>query len=248
MIARVSIALLALALHACCMDGSSEERSATDPSAPSEPSSAEPPVLILGAPPITIEVPAAPRFALTLDRPGEYAIDLDGAPANAQLRLFAGESVVMQAGDGAATAAHVETFLDRGNYAIQASEWRSRALDGSLSVTRLAPLPPVATLVPGDAPAIVSAPSGASPRTASVEITLTISTPGSYRIEASSADGSRDAELSLLADGGLVAADSDSGDGNDARIERALEPGSYALRVRDWLNRAASIRVSVSPP
>jgi hypothetical protein len=232
------------------MGGGDESASppAPTPPAPSEPDAV--PELVVGAEPVIIHVPALPRYELTIARAGEYQIEALGAPMNAVLRLFTGESVVMQAGGGETADPRIVTFLEPGRYEIQVGEWRSRALDAQLTVTRIEPMTPVATLSPGDPPVIVTCPSGASPREASVEVALTIATSATYRIEARSADGSRDAELALLLDGGLIQADSDSGEETDARIVRELAPGSYTLRLRDWRNREAALAVTVAiePP
>jgi hypothetical protein len=246
--AKFGAIVIALALEACCFGGGEDavEQHAPEPT-PVERTTDAVPDLVVGAEPVIVHVPAAPRWAFTVARPGEYAIAVEGADANAQLRLFSGESVVMQAGHGEATSPRLVTFLCAGDFEIQVSDWRSGALDAALSLSRLPPMTPAASIAPGDPAAIVACPSGASPREASTEITLAIATSGTYRIEASSPDGSRDAELALLEDGGLLQADSDSGEGTSAQIERALTAGSYTLRVRDWLNREASIHVVVAP-
>jgi hypothetical protein len=238
--------VIALAMSGCCMSGSDPVRPPPAPSiAPPAPEVI--PDLVVDAPPITIHVPALPRYAFEVERAGEYAIDADGTPMSAQLRLFSGSDVVMQAGGGASAGARIVTFLAPGTYEAQIGEWRSRELDAHVSLTRLPPLPPVATLAPGDAAASVQCPHAETSREASVELTLVITTPATYRIDARSSDALRDPELALLEDGGLLQADSDSGDGNAAQIVRELAPGSYTLRLRDWLNRNASIAVEVTP-
>lgn len=240
---RLALLSLVLLLDACCTSSSDDAPPPTAPTARAP--ERDVPALVVGAAPVVVEVPPLPRYAFTVERAGEYAIGATGAPLSPQLRLFSGESVVMQAGGGEAADARIVTFLDPGTYEIQIGEWRSRALDAQVSLERLTAMPPAATLTPGDAPAIVHCPRGTAPREASVEVALTITAPGSYRIDASSTDGTRDAELSLLLDGGLLQADSDSGDESNARIVRELAPGSYTVRVRDWLNREATITVAV---
>jgi hypothetical protein len=105
---------------------------------------------------------------------------------------------------------------------------------------------PVATIAPGATATVVHAPAGDGARAASVELTLNVAAAGTYRIDVVSSDGSVDPELSLIQHAALVASDSDSGDGTNAQLVRALTPGAYTLRVRDWSNRAAALTVTVT--
>lgn len=236
-----------LALQGCCMGSGSTESPPVEGA-----STVAPPApgggLTVGGPPLGVEVPALPGGSLTVAAPGEFQIDATSTTNDAQLWLVQNGSVITQDSDsGEGTNARIVAFLAPGTYDIQVGEWQSRDLDAQLSVTQLGPMTAVATIAPGAPPATVQTPAGTSPREGSVEITLTIAAAGTYRIDAVCPGGALDPEMQLIQNGGLLQADSDSGEGTSAQIVRALEPGSYTIRVRDWINRAGAIDVSVTP-
>lgn len=203
------------------------------------------PTVAIGAPPTPAPAPAAPSLTLTLAAPAEVQIDAMGAPMDAQLMLYQGTSMITDDADsGEGVDARIVRFLAAGTYEVRVTEWRGRAMSARVATAILPPMTPVATIAPGAPPAIVQAPAGDSPRAASVELTLTITTPGSYRLDATS-DG--DAELMIIRDNALVAQDSDSGEGTNAQLTQTLTPGNYTLRVRDYRNVARAITVTVVP-
>jgi hypothetical protein len=240
------VALHAFGVMAC---GSSEAPTPppTTVAPPTPPPVAAPGVLVPGAPASTVAVPAVPAFTFTLDHAAELQLDAMGTP-DVQLLLLSGESVVTQDSDsGAGTDAQIVTFLAPGTYEARVSEWRGRALDARVSVTELPAMTPAGALVAGT-PSTVAVVAGDTRRAASAELSLEIATAGSYRIDVMSAAGAgRDAELLLHRDNAVIAEDSDSGDENNAQLVRTLEPGSYRVRVRDWMNREASLTVTLSP-
>jgi hypothetical protein len=217
------------------------------PAPAAAPAVSPPGMLVPGAPATTLEVPASPTFQFTTTAPAEYQIDATGTP-DIQLLVLQGGNVVAEDSDsGDGTNARVVAFLAPGTYEARVYEWRGRAMTGAVQVTQLEPLAPAGTIAPNGQPQVVSTPAGEYRRAASAELTLTVARAGNYRIDATTASGAgRDAELTLHRDGVVVAEDSDSGDGNNAQITRQLEPGQYRVRVRDWVNRAAAISVSVT--
>ena len=104
---------------------------------------------------------------------------------------------------------------------------------------------PAASYAPGAPAAVVQAPAAGSDREASVEVELTIAEAGNFQIDATTVDVGRDAEMQLMQNGVILAADSSSGGGTNARLQRVLEPGTYRVRVRDGQNREAAVVVSL---
>lgn len=201
----------------------------------------------VGGPPIPVHVAMMPTTPLTIAAAGEYQIDAMGAPMDVQLMLLQNGGILTQDSDsGEGVDARIVQFLAPGAYDVRVSEWRGRAASARLQVTLLPPMTPVASIAPGAPPTIVACPAGDSARGASAEVALTISAAGNYRIDAVSADGSVDPEMQLIQGGALLQSDSDSGEGTSAQIVRSLTPGAYTIRVRDWINRAANITVSVA--
>jgi hypothetical protein len=205
-------------------------------------------MLVPGAPASVVAVPAVPAFNFTLDHAAEIQVDGMGTPDVQLLLLGTGDSVITSDSDsGAGTDAQIVAFLAPGTYEARVSEWRGRALDARIQVTELAAMTPAGALTAGR-PAAVAVPAGETRRAGSAEVTLEIATEGSYRIDATTAaDSGRDPELLLHRDGAVVGEDSDSGDGTNAQLIRTLTPGTYRVRVRDWMNRDAAITVTLTP-
>jgi hypothetical protein len=202
------------------------------------------PSLAVGAPPTQVTAPAAPSLTLTLPAASEVQIDAMGSPMDAQLLLYQGDSLITQDSDsGSGVDARIVTFLAPGTYQVRVMEWRGRAMSARVQAQVLPPMTPVAQIAPGAPPTVINTPQGDSARAASAEASLTIATPGNYRLDATS---SGDAELMIIQAGAIVAQDSDSGDGTNAQITRQLAPGTYTLRVRDYGNRASAITVTVA--
>lgn len=204
------------------------------------------PVAAIGGAPVPLEVPRRPTLTMTLAAPSEVQIDAMGQGMDAQLHLFQNDQLVTQDGDsGEGTDARIVTFLPAGTFDVRISEWRGRPMSARVQAQILPPMTPAATIAPGAPPTPVSTPAGSSARAASAEVTLVVASAGTYRIDAV-AEG-RDAELVLIRDAAIVAQDSDSGEGVNASLTRALTPGSYTLRVRDFVNRASTITLTVAP-
>jgi len=251
MIKHASPAVVLLALSIGC--GGSEPAAPTPtptapavPAVPAPPTASPPGTLVPGAPPTAVEVPAVPGVSFTVAAAGEYQIDATGTP-DVQLFLVQNGNVMQEDSDsGDGTNARLQTFLAPGTFEARVYDWHGRALTAAAQVTALEALPSAATLTAGR-PQLVQAPAGEMRRAASVEVTLEVRTAGNYRLDATTAsDAGRDAELMIHRDGAVVAEDSDSGDENNAQITRQLEPGSYRLRVYDWMNRDAAITVTAT--
>lgn len=54
----------------------------------------------------------------------------------------------------------------------------------------------------------------------------------------------RDAQMALMRDDERIASNSDAGEGFDARIDFEAEPGTYGVRVWEWLHRDATLTVT----
>ena len=168
--------------------------------------------------------------------------------ADAQLVLLLNGSTVLEDSDGGdGVNARIITFVTPGTYEVQVWEWRGGAMTANVSAMVLPPLTPAATIVPGAPPASVNAPAGDSNRASSAEVTLTIATAGNYTIDAVGPATGCDSQLVIVAQNAEVARDSDSGDANNARWTGPLTPGTYGVRVFDWINRACTIAVSATP-
>lgn len=207
------------------------------------------PSITPGAPAQTVQVPMSPTLSFTIAAASEVQIDAVGAPMDAQLALVQGSSILQQDSDsGDGVDARIVTFLAPGTYGARVSEYQGRAMTARVGVTVLAPMTAAATVTPGAPATVVRTPAGDGARAASVELTLNVATAGTYRIDVVSPDGSVDPELTLIQHAAIVASDSDSGEGTNAQLVRALTPGAYTLRVRDWSNRAAALTVTVTRP
>jgi hypothetical protein len=200
-----------------------------------------------GGPPVTASVPAAPTLTLTIATPSEVQIDATSTGADAQL-VLTGPGVTVEDSDGGdGVNARIITFLAPGTYEVQVWEWRGGAMTANVAAMVLPPLTAAATITPGAPPAPVTAPAGDSNRASSAEVTVTIATAGNYTIDAVGPATGCDSQLVIVRDNAEVGRDSDSGDENNARWTGPLTPGTYGVRVYDWINRACAINVSVTP-
>jgi hypothetical protein len=201
------------------------------------------PTITEDAPPIAVQVPAMPTLPLTIDAAGEYEIEATTVAGDAQLFLLQGETVAAEDTTSIGSDAHIVVFLEPGRYGVRVRDSLGNAMTARMSARRLAPLPIAATIAAGDAAVSVTMPQGGSIREASAEVTLHVTTAGTYRIDARSPDADHDAELQLIREGVLLQADGDGGEGTDAQIVRALEPGDYTIRVHDYANRGGTLTV-----
>lgn len=220
----------------------------TPPAVPgTPPPPAAPGALVLGAPAVPVNVPAMPGVTFTVATSAEYQIDVTSPePMDAQLILFLNGSYVTSDSDsGDGVNARLVQFLAPGTYEIRASEWRHRATTASVTLLALPPLAPVGATTPGGPPVVVNAPTGDTDRASAGEVTLTIATAGNYRIDA--LGPTCDSQIVLIQNGAEVTRDSDSGENNNAQVTTMLSPGTYSVRVYDWVHRACAITVSAAP-
>ena len=244
---RPRAALLWVALAVAC-GGEPEGRGAPveGPGAPAlQPGSGRhPQLLAAGQPPISVDVPAPPSYRLVIDAPGEYQIDAQGEPRNADLFVYRGDELV--ASDHEPGDAQLVEFFERGAYSVRVVEHRARPMTAQLSAQRLRPLTPEGSITLGEPFVVTIAPFPfrARPRhdrAAARAVLLEVERPATVRCDASTRGqqrGRRDPVMAVIdADGRLLARDDDGGEGHDARIRRALEPGTYVVRVWDWMRR-----------
>lgn len=206
------------------------------------------PTMTVGGGPVPVTVPVMSTAPFTIAAAGEYQIDAMAEGADAQLFVVQDDGVLYEdsdSGDGA--DARVLAFLSPGTYGARVWEYRGNPMNVRIRVTRPPAFTSVATIAPSAPPAVVNVVAADSPRASSAELTLTIASAGTYRIDAISPDTSVDPELLLIRDGAQIATDSDSGEGSNAQLVQALTPGDYTLRVRDWVARSGAIHITVVP-
>lgn len=97
------------------------------------------------------------------------------------------------------------------------------------------PSEPVAATIGGPA-ANLNVPSPPS-------VTFTVAEAREYQIDATSSGA--DAQAALYLNDSQVASDSDSGEGNNARIIRFLQPGNYRLFVTEWRHRPMQAQATI---
>ncbi len=208
------------------------------------------PALTVGAPPATGAVAADPSLTLTVDAAQEIIVDAiatDGG--DAQIRLMRDGSYVADDSDsGDGTNARLAWFVAPGTYQIVVWEYQYRAMAANVQVTAAPAFTPVATIAPGAPPAAISTPEGDWSRAASVEVALSVATPGNYAITAIPGDAQCSPEISVIHDMAVEGyAISGTGSGTPATAERALVAGSYTLRIRNWWGHACPMTLTVAP-
>ncbi len=234
-------ALCALTITGC---GNEAPAAPGAPVAQAQPTAqpAAPGAIAIGGAPSTIQV-VSPELALNITEAAEYQIDATST-LDVKVWVFSGDrQIAMNDDGGEGNNAQIIEFLAPGNYALRTAEYRGRTMTAQVAVQRLAPLTPTGVIAPGQSISAVT-PRGANNRAASLEYTLNITAPGTYQIDAVSAD--KDAQLVLTQNGRLIAKDSDSGDGRNARLRQNLAPGAYTVRIHDWIRREANITLSVA--
>jgi hypothetical protein len=201
--------------------------------------------VVPGGAPIALSVPAASTLRLVVDAPGEIQIDATAVGADAQLALVRDGVVVAEDSDGGeGVNARIVTFVTPGTYDVALWEWRGGALEASVTARVLAPLPSGGVLSLGAEPLAVDVPAGDSTRNASAEVSLEIATAGTYVIEAKGPTSGCDPQMLVVRDAVEIGRATDGEAESDARWRGTLEPGSYHVRVHDWINRACSVRIS----
>lgn len=199
--------------------------------------------LQLGQPPASVQVPAPPSFNLAIAEHGEYQIDAMASGMDPELFLYQGDQLIGQDNNGGdALNGRIVRFLPPGNYSVRVVEHAARAMTAQIQAQRLAPPSPAGSVTLG-APMVVNFPAypplgrPSNDRDASREVTLTVATAGQYTCTAA-ADGGNDAKMALILNGEVLEENDDGGGDQTARISRTLEPGTYQIRVWDWLRRA----------
>jgi hypothetical protein len=208
------------------------------------------PALTAGAPAVTGQVVADPSLTLTIDTPQEIIIDATATDGNdAQLRLLRDGSYVADDSDsGEGTNARLAQFVSPGTYQIVVWEYQYRAMAANVQVTAAPAFTPVATIAPGAPATSISTPEGDWSRAASVEVALTVASPGNYTITATPGDAQCSPEITVIramaTEGYTI---SGSGSGTPATAERALVAGDYTLRIRNWWGHVCNMTVAVAP-
>jgi hypothetical protein len=106
---------------------------------------------------------------------------------------------------------------------------------------------PVATIAPGAPATTVTSPAADWDRPSSVELTITITAPGTYRINAASTNSSLcTSRIELIQNNASIATNSYGGPDQSAQLDQPMTPGSYTLRVRDTVYRACTHSVTVT--
>lgn len=203
------------------------------------------PAISVGAPAEALSLRAVAGLPLTIAEAGEYQIDALGGPRDAQLLVSSnGEVIAADDDSGEGTDARIIAFLAAGSYEVHVTERGGRAMTARVTAAEAPARVALRSVTPGAGLITVEVPAGASPREASVDVTLTIATAGRYRIDVAAAHA-LDAEVELISGRALLQADSSSGGLTNAQIIRELAPGEYTLRVRDAENRAGPLTINV---
>lgn len=210
---------------------------------------ANPTTIALGAPAVTVTTTAAPRWTFTVPAAGEYQIDAMGMPADAQLYVLDSSNwtTTSDSDSGDGLDARIQYFFEPGTYTVRVHEYNHAAASIRVSATALAPMTPVATIAPGAPPTPVVAPEGDGARAASVEVALTVATPGNYALSLTTADTGCSPEITVILNnarvGSVISAPTS---GQPATETRALVAGTYTLRVRNWWNHACTMSLTAN--
>lgn len=207
------------------------------------------PTLTAGAPASTGQVVADPSMTLTIAAPQEVIIDAvatDGT--DAQLRLMHDGAYVADDSDsGEGTNARLAQFLAPGTYQVIVYEYQYRAMTATVQATAAPAFTPVATIAPGAPATAISTPEGDWSRAASVEVAVTVATPGNYAITATPGDAQCSPEITVIhemaVEGYTI---SGTGSGTAATATRALTAGSYTLRIRNWWGHTCNMTLTVA--
>ncbi len=208
---------------------------------------ANPTVLTAGAP-ATVTVQQGPQSRVELNfvvaAPANIQCDAVSTDRDAQLAIVQNGQILQEDSDsGAGFNARITRQLAPGAYVIRVWEWQGRPTQITV---RCGPVVP-ATIVADNgvltlgAPATVNIPAGDGPA-GHIHLNLAITAPGPYTCDAIS-DG-HDAQMAIIEAGNVLAQDSDSGEGTNARLTRDLTPGAYQIRLWEWLHRETQITVT----
>lgn len=209
--------------------------------------------LQLGQPPASLAVPIPPSFNLTVAAAAEYQIDATGSPMDPEMFMYQGDQLIEQNDDGASGLdSRIVRFLAAGTYSVRVVEHRARPFTAQVQAQQLQPLTPVGAVTPGQ-PVQVQFPDfplldrPRNNRDAAKAVTFTVAAPGQFTCGAA-ASNNRDAQMAVIQNGAILAEDDDSGDGNNASVTRQYTPGTYIIRVWDWIRRGdMTITVTCNP-
>ncbi|MCA9609783.1 MAG: hypothetical protein KC619_29495 [Myxococcales bacterium] len=246
------VGVLALSALAACGGNDDDSGSSAPPPPP------PPPRVSVGQPTTVTLAPTpsggnAEASGIAIDfqvmAPGTYQCTAHGATGtevrDAQMAILQGTNELARDSDsGDGYDAMIVQALTPGAYTVRVWEWQGR--DASITVSCiLAPAAPQnPTTIQIGAPVTVNVAAGQGPG-GTVDLTLMVPTPGTIQCDATS---TLDAQMSILQNGAVLQEDSDSGEGVNARIARALAPGAYVVRVWEWQHRPATITVTCAPP
>ena len=209
--------------------------------------------LQLGQPAASLTVPIPPSFNLTIAAPAEYQIDATGSPMDPEMFMYQGDQLIEQNDDGASGLdSRIVRFLAAGTYSVRVVEHRARPFTAQVQAQQLQPLTPVGAVTSGT-PVQVQFPDfpllerPRNNRDAAKAVTFTVAAPGQFTCGAA-ASNNRDAQMAVIQNGAILAEDDDSGDGNNASVTRQYTPGTYEIRVWDWIRRGdMTITVTCNP-
>ena len=251
---RPLLALCAGAVLAGCTCGGTPAEAPpaatpVEPPAPATPAlPPNPTTLTLDAPPVTVRVDAMPTFSFTVTEAGEYQFDAVGMPADAQVTVYneAGWSPTSDGDSGEGLDARAVGFLATGAYTVRVFESQHGALSGTFRITRPGALPAAGALALDAEPIEIESPAAEADRASQAELALSITVAGPYVLRAAAVDPATcQTALTLVRDGAVVGTGTAGGAEGGVVVARVLEPGAYAVRVRDTSNRACTHRVRV---
>jgi hypothetical protein len=207
------------------------------------------PTLTAGAPPSAGNIVADPALTLTITEPTEVIFDAVATGVDAQLRLTRDGSYVAEDSDsGEGTNARLAQFLAPGTYSLIVYEYQYRAMTATVTAVVAPAMTAAATIATGAPPATIVTPEGDWARAATSEVALTVATPGNYTLTAATTDTACSPEIVVVhdhaVDGWAITA---PGSGQPATAVRALQAGSYALRIRNWYGHACAMTVTAAP-
>ena len=209
------------------------------------------PALTAGAPAVSGTITADPSLTLTITTPQEVIIDAIASDPtrDAQIRLMHDGSYVADDSDsGEGTNARLAQFLAPGTYQVIVWEYQYRSMTSTVQATVAPAFTPVATIATGAPPTAISTPEGDWSRAASVEVALTVATPGNFAITATPGDAQCSPEITVIHDMAVEGYTiSGSGSGTPATATRALTAGNYTLRIRNWWGHVCNMTVTVAP-
>lgn len=207
------------------------------------------PTLTAGAPATNAEIAAEPSMTLTLAAPTEVVFDAISTDGDAQLRITHDGSFVAEDGDsGEGTNARLAQFLAAGTYQVTVYDYQYRAIAATVTAATAPAMVAAATIAPGAPATTIVTPEGDWQRAATSEVSLTIATPGNYTLTADTTDEHCSPEILTVLNNQVEGwAISSSGSGHPATAVRALQAGTYSLRIRNWSGHACSMTVTATP-